>query len=189
MTRFAAWPRPSRDGADVPGTEQVPADLTAIVADILVARSLLQRDEIVRGFDKLVRGHGMKGIAVACYAWAQVVNLLGLGERTPGSMLAFGIADALTGERIDPDSMTDKGEPAKVWALRFLVATANDDADQAAALLGTLNTDAEQAMATGDPCEAATICYGPFVLLDMAAGALAQGVDQGLAAPYVGGLN
>jgi hypothetical protein len=78
---------------------------------------------------------GERGMACAMWLWAQIAQALWLGtdqEPPPGAFWGFQTVGE-DAEPIDPGTITGPGRGA-LWALRFLMATANRDNDQALAL-------------------------------------------------------
>lgn len=107
---------------------------------------------------RTILSHGSLGVLTACAGWASVVAArLFERERLDEYSLGFEVWHRRTGEIVDPDSITDPDMVARVWAVRFISAVANNDLDAAYALFKV------SAEATGP------VGYGPFALLEMTA--------------------
>jgi hypothetical protein len=119
----------------------LPEELKGAIRQAIVKRAANDNEGTLRCLSD-IESHGAKGLFFACAAWARLVNrVTGAAEALAAHAtradcespkLGFQVVDD-EGKSYNPDALPADAQPA-MWAHRFIVAQANDDADQAVAL-------------------------------------------------------
>jgi hypothetical protein len=105
----------------------------------LAASTARDSNTAARHVRHIVRRWGAPGLFAACAGWAEAFRQHTAGTKPPGAV--FGFQVTVDGQPVDPGSV-DADEADMVWALRFISAVANRDADTAQALFNLDDRDA-----------------------------------------------